>query len=121
MEKLYSICGINCAECDALIATKNNDEALKKSLAEKWSKDYGHQFKVEDINCIGCRIDGAHIGYCGMCEVRKCGFDKKVENCALCAVYPDCKTLNGFLSMAPGEGAEKIKKNLEEIKERGSL
>jgi hypothetical protein len=121
MEKITAICGLNCTECEAYIATKENDDAKRKDIAEKWSKLYQAFVAPESINCVGCGVEGAHIGYCGMCEIRKCGFDKKVENCALCKVYPDCKTLNGFLKMAPAEGAEKIKKNLEEIRKSKNL
>ena len=116
MDKLIAICGIKCGECDAFIATKNNDNDLRKKLADEWSKTYQHDFKSSDINCVGCKIEGQHIGYCGMCEVRKCGLSKEVENCGLCIEYPDCDTLNGFLKMAPDEGAQKIKANLERIK-----
>lgn len=116
MEKFTAVCGLNCAECEAYIATKNNDNILRKNLSEKWSKLYNHEFKTEDINCDGCIADGKHIGYCFICEVRKCGLSKKIKSCALCTVYPDCNTLNGFLKIVPEEGAKKIKSNLEFIK-----
>ncbi|HOV13908.1 MAG TPA: DUF3795 domain-containing protein [Spirochaetota bacterium] len=116
MNKLIAICGLNCEECEAFIATKNNDDNMRKKLATEWSKLYQHDFKFSDINCVGCKIEGQHIGYCGMCEVRKCGLSKNAKSCGLCSNYPDCDTLNGFLKMAPPEGAEKIKANLEKIK-----
>ena len=116
MDKLIAVCGINCGECEAYIATQNNDMGKKKEIAEKWSKMYNTTLAPESINCVGCKIDGDHIGYCSMCEVRKCGFSKNLDSCALCDEYPDCNTLNAFLKMAPEEGASKIKSNLEKIK-----
>ncbi len=116
MDKTIAVCGLNCSECEAYIATKNNDMQKKGEIAEKWSKIYNTSLLPENINCDGCRFDGQHIGYCSMCEVRKCGFSKNIENCGLCNEYPDCDTLNAFLKMAPEEGAQKIKNNLEKIK-----
>ena len=116
MNELIAVCGLNCGECEAFIATKNNDDVLRKKLANEWGKMYNYDFKIEDINCSGCKIEGQHIGYCGMCEVRKCGISKKVENCGLCSTYPDCDIINGFLKSAPEEGAKKIKGNLEKIR-----
>jgi hypothetical protein len=117
MNKLIAVCGINCEECEAYIATKNDDMEKRKELAEKWSKLYNTVLPPESINCVGCRVDGKHVGYCeGMCQVRKCGISKNIENCAMCNEYPGCNVLNEFLKMAPEEEASKIKSNLEKIK-----
>ncbi|MBN2546644.1 MAG: DUF3795 domain-containing protein [Spirochaetes bacterium] len=120
MEELIAQCGLNCAICEAFIATKNNDESKKIEIAENWNKIYNHKFSAEDINCVGCRMEGAHIGYCTKCEVRKCGISKNVENCAFCNDYPDCKTLNNFFKMIPQNGAEKLKETLDKIKNEKS-
>ena len=116
MDKLIAICGLNCKECEAYIATQNNDMRQKEEIAKKWSGLYSVSVSPEDINCVGCGIDGDHIGYCSICEVRKCGISNSIENCALCDSYPDCNTLNKFLKMAPEDGRKKIKDNLEKIK-----
>ena len=116
MEKFIAFCGLNCEECEAYIATKNNDIEKKKKLAEDWSKAYKTTILPEDINCDGCTFEGKHIGYCNMCNIRKCASSKNVKNCALCNEYPECNTLNDFLKMIPEEGSSKIKSNLEKIK-----
>jgi len=116
MNKLIAICGINCEKCEAFIAAKNSDTGKKTEIAEKWSKQFNMKITAEDINCTGCKIEGPHIGYCSMCEVRKCGISRKAENCALCNEYPACATLNNFFKMMPGSGSDKIKKTLDEIK-----
>lgn len=101
MPEMLAYCGIDCAGCPALIATRTSDEALRRKTAAEWSKSFGHDFKPEDINCTGCSSDGAHIGYCdSMCEIRKCARGRRLESCAACADY-GCATLAGFLAKAP--------------------
>lgn len=101
MEKMISYCGLVCSECPAFIATKNNDNAKRKEIAEQWSKQFGHPMKPEDINCEGCTPDtGKKVGYCFVCEIRKCGRERKVVNCAYCGDYA-CEKLEKFFQMAP--------------------
>jgi hypothetical protein len=112
MEKMIAYCGLTCSECPAYIATKKNDYESKVKLAQRWSKEYEHPFKPEDINCDGCLSrEGAHIGYCGICEVRKCGMDRAVVNCAYCTDY-GCEKLTKFHEMAPNAkaGLEEVRK-----------
>jgi hypothetical protein len=109
--KIVAYCGIVCTECPALIATKNNDDKKRKETAEMWSKAYGHEMKPEDINCTGCVSGkGKKLAYCAVCEVRKCGQEKKVVNCAYCNDYV-CETLGNFFQRAP-----QLKANLDEIR-----
>jgi hypothetical protein len=113
MSKMIAYCGIVCADCEAFIVTQQNDNAKRKELAATWSKRYGHEFKPEDINCDGClSLDSRHIGYCNVCEIRKCGMEKDVENCAYCAKYK-CETLGKMLEQAP-----KAKAMLAKIREK---
>jgi hypothetical protein len=63
----------------------------------------GHQLR-------GLKVQGAHIGHCGECEIRKCGLPRKVKNCALCSDYP-CETIGKFLANVPP-----AKANLEEVR-----
>jgi hypothetical protein len=86
---------------------------MRKAVADEWSKSFGHEVKPEDISCIGCvRRHGPHINYCNICEIRKCGLEKDVENCAYCVSYK-CDKLAKFHEQAP-----KAKDTLEEIKKR---
>ena len=101
MEKMVAYCGLVCSDCGAFIATKNDDDAKRKEIAEQWSKQFGHPMKPEDINCDGCLAEnGRLIGYCNICEVRKCGVERGVVNCAYCGDYA-CETLEKFFQMAP--------------------
>jgi len=56
MEKLVSCCGLDCAACDARIATINDDDVLRKATAEKWATMYNvPDMSPSMINCTGCR------------------------------------------------------------------
>jgi hypothetical protein len=111
MEKQIAYCGLICTDCNAYIATQNDDDAKRKEIAEDWSKQYNHSFKSEDINCVGCiPVEGKHVGQCVVCEVRKCGQEKGVINCAYCDDYA-CEVLGRYFEMAPV-----MKSNLEEVR-----
>lgn len=113
MEKMIAYCGLVCTDCDAFKATQNNDDNLRKQVAEKWTKEYNHPFKPEDINCDGCLPDTVKtIGHLNVCPIRKCGQEKGVKNCAYCEDYA-CEELNKYFKMAPV-----MKANLEEIRKR---
>jgi hypothetical protein len=113
VRSMIAFCGIDCGECKALIATQKNDPEMRKTIAAEWSKEFGHQVKPEDINCVGCVItDGPHISYCSVCEIRACGSKKNVENCAFCIEY-GCEKLAKFHERAP-----KAKARLEETRKK---
>ncbi len=103
-----AVCGLDCAACDAFIATKNNDDAMKAKIAAEWSKMNGADIKPEDITCEGCRTGSSVLGgYCGMCEIRKCAAEKKVSHCGLCKDYP-CESVSAVHKNAPA-AAENLK------------
>jgi hypothetical protein len=110
VEKQIAYCGIVCSDCRAYIATQKNDDKLRQVEAEQWTKMFNHPYKMEDINCNGCIGAGVRMGYCSMCEIRKCGSDKGVINCAYCAGYP-CAKLDVIYKHAP-----EVKKTLDAIK-----
>lgn len=111
MERMVAFCGLVCTDCKAFIATQENDDAKRRDVAEAWSKLFGREIKPEEINCDGCLSrDGRHIGYCNVCEIRKCGIEKGVKNCAYCVDY-NCEKLARFF-----EQALEAKNTLEEIR-----
>jgi hypothetical protein len=111
MAKQIAYCGLVCTDCGAYIATQHDEDKKRKEIAEEWTKNYHHDFKPEDINCMGCiPVTGKHVGQCGVCEVRKCGQEKQVINCAYCDDYA-CEVLGKYFEMAPV-----MKANLEEIR-----
>ncbi len=114
MEKMLAFCGLLCSECPAFIATQKDDNDERKKVAEMWSKEFNANLKPEDINCEGCLIDTENLfGHCKVCEIRKCGKEKKVENCAYCDEYI-CDKLTKFFKMAPDAKTtlDGVRKNL---------
>jgi hypothetical protein len=113
VEKMIAFCGLTCTECPAFIATQKNDNEERKKVAEMWSKEFKRDIKPEDINCDGCLIDSNNLfSYCKVCEIRKCGKEKRVENCADCDEYA-CEKLTDFFKMAPQSktALDEIRKN----------
>jgi hypothetical protein len=107
MQEMVAYCGIVCTECPAYKATRANDNKARAKIAEEWSKEYQHPFKAEDINCNGCLAVGdVHVGYCNVCEIRRCGSDRDVPNCAYCVDYP-CDKLSNF-HVRVGEAKAKL-------------
>jgi thiol-disulfide isomerase/thioredoxin len=111
--KMIAFWGINCADCPTFLATRDDDENKRKEVAEQWSKDYRRQIKPEDINCDGCLLEeGRLFTHCGVCEIRKCGQEKKIKNCAYCNEY-SCQNFKKFFVLVPYGKA-----NLKEIKNK---
>jgi hypothetical protein len=114
MDEMVAFCGLTCTSCPAFIATQNDDDEARREIAAKWSSEFGSDIRPEDINCDGCMVDdGRHIAYCGMCEIRKCGRERSVENCAYCPDY-GCEKIAGFLAKAEVARArlERIRRGL---------
>ena len=108
---MVSFCGLVCSECPAYIVTQEDNDEKRAGVAQMWSEQYGMEIKPSDINCDGCVSDSKRlIGHCHVCEIRICGKQKGVENCAHCDEYP-CATLVAFFKMAP-----RAKEQLDDIK-----
>ncbi len=113
MEKMIAFCGLICSDCPAFIATQKNDDEQRRKVAELWSMEE-HPLKAKDINCDGClTAKGRLIWFSKACDVRRCGFEKNVKNCAYCSEYP-CVKLDKPHSQAPEAKAtlDEIRKNL---------
>jgi len=67
-------------------------------------------FKLEEIYCDGCNVEGRHFSWCGNCEIRICCKEKQFANCAYCEDFI-CDKLNNSLEKDPS-----AKQNLEEIR-----
>jgi len=94
MEKYIAKCGLDCSSCAAFIATKNNDNELREKTAKEWTERYRAKgrnrppLEPEDINCLGCLSQTGPVYLnCLECEIRKCGFEKRIESCKACKDY----------------------------------
>jgi len=111
MNEMIAFCGLLCSECGAFLATRDDDNDKRAEVAKLWSKEFNKDFKPEDINCDGCLSEGGNLfNYCNVCEIRKCGREKGVMNCAYCDEY-SCEKLEKFFQMVPD-----AKERLDEIR-----
>ena len=110
MKQMIAFCGLDCEKCDAYIATKNDDQALRKKTAKLWSELNNAPILPEHINCEGCRVDGRKTVFCDqLCGIRQCALKHGVETCGACMEMKTCKTLAAVTSHNPD-----ILKNLSE-------
>ena len=109
MEKLISCCGLNCASCDARIATISNDDALRAQTAEKWKTQYNAtELTPKMINCSGCREAGVKFSHCNECEIRKCVHSNNFGTCADCDKLGNCSIVGNLHKFVP-EALENLK------------
>ena len=108
---MTACCGINCLECGAFLATRENDDEKRAEVAKLWSKQFNVEIKPADINCEGCLSDSPNIfSHCKVCEIRSCCKDKNITNCAFCDDYY-CEKLEMLFNMAPD-----VKHRLDELR-----
>ncbi len=115
MAKIQAYCGLDCSECEAYIATRDNDQAGLAATAEKWAKQFGgRNLGPEICICDGCttgkRMSTAHAETCAL---RLCASTRGVATCAHCDDY-GCEILQGFFTLAPvlKEKLEAIRKTI---------
>jgi hypothetical protein len=108
MEKVIACCGLNCATCDARIATLANDNELRAQTAEKWKVQFNAGITPEMINCTGCREEGVKFSHCSQCEIRNCVKSKGFATCADCDKLEGCVLLKNIHQYMP-EALENLK------------
>jgi hypothetical protein len=103
MDKMIAYCGLVCTDCQAFIATQANDRAALEQMAARAREQYNVPDATADsVMCDGCLADdGYKCGYCSECQIRACGVERGVLNCAYCADYA-CDKLEGFFGQATG-------------------
>jgi len=102
MEKIIACCGLDCAGCDARIATIADDNELRAKTVEKWKVEHNATGLVpEMINCTGCMEKGVKFSHCNECEIRKCAIAKNFKTCADCNQMENCKLLKNLHQYVP--------------------
>lgn len=92
MDKFIAYCGLDCEKCDAYLATKSNDNALREKVAKLWSEWNNADITPEMINCGGCRMDGVKTPYCDrLCQIRQCALNNKIDFCGNCEKVKACE------------------------------
>ena len=109
MKKYIAFCGLDCENCEARIATANNDDSLRRKVAEEWSRLNGVPITPEMINCAGCRIDGVKTPYCAsLCPIRQCALGRNVLTCGECGKADTCEKLAAITGNNP-DAAKNLK------------
>ncbi len=113
MNELIAFCGLDCAKCEARIATLNNDQQLREKVARKWSELNGITITPEMINCDGCRVPGRKTVFCdSLCPIKKCALEKHVETCGACPEMNECEKLK-MITAHSHEAVENLRKYIE--------
>ncbi|MFW9808292.1 MAG: DUF3795 domain-containing protein [Candidatus Thorarchaeota archaeon] len=108
-ESMIAYCGLDCAECPAYLAWKNDDDKLREKQAREWSSPE-YPLSAEDINCVGCKTDGEpKLKFCGSCCVKACASKRGEETCAHCDDY-GCDTLEEWLAQMGDEQRQRLEK-----------
>lgn len=93
-------CGILCEECEIYKATLKDDDALRETVARKFS-DEDYVLTKEEMNCLGCSGNNEKLfRFCNECEIRLCATEREINNCGECKDYP-CKKLTKPFEMDP--------------------
>ena len=100
---LIACCGLDCSQCEARLATINNDDTLREKVARQWAEwNHAPEIKTEDINCTGCRIAGCKTYYCSnLCKIRLCVHSRHYSTCIECPVHPSCSILGEIVQNNP--------------------
>lgn len=98
---MIAFCGLTCSKCPVYLATREDSDEKRIAVAASWSEQYKTGIKPEDINCDGCLSrSGRLFSHCHVCKIRKCGQEKKIENCAYCDEYP-CQKVRFVIDAVP--------------------
>jgi hypothetical protein len=101
MAEMIAFCGLDCHQCGAFLATRDDNDAQRREVAAIWSREHGSDLRAQDIDCEGCVSEGGVLfSHCDVCEIRRCGRERGIANCAFCSDYP-CTRLSEFLSLVP--------------------
>ena len=102
MKNMIAYCGLDCENCDAYLATVNNDQELRKKTAKLWAELNNAPIFPEHINCEGCRVDGVKTVFCdSMCGIRQCALKKDVKTCGDCSDLEKCSIISAILENNP--------------------
>lgn len=114
MSKIIAMCGLVCSDCVAFLATQEDDDKMRAKVVEAWSTDE-EPLELKDIDCDGCTVGGRLHKFCSVCEVRNCGLERSIKNCAYCDEYL-CEKLEKLLKSFRTVSGDEAKAKLEEIK-----
>jgi hypothetical protein len=104
-KKMIAFCGLDCATCPGLFASKRLSMQERQEVADRWAKEFNANLKAVDVDCVGCTArEGVHVAHCAVCEMRQCGLAKGLSTCADCPEFA-CAKLEGFFQTLPAAQA----------------
>lgn len=122
MKKMIACCGLDCAICEASVASRTNDNELRRITAQRWARQLDVPVEPDSINCDGCQqTSGSHLDFCAACAIRTCCLERGLETCAECGEYVCDRLQAGFeflsetLEMGPLSELE-AHKNLDALR-----
>ena len=102
MKNMIGCCGLDCEQCDAYLATINDDQKLREKTAKLWAELNNAPILPEHINCQGCRVEGVKTVFCkSLCGIRQCALKKGVATCGDCSHLESCPTVGAILENNP--------------------
>lgn len=102
MKAMIGYCGLDCARCDAYLATIHDDQALREKTAKAWAEANQAPILPEHINCEGCRVEGVKTVYCEhLCEVRQCARKHGAATCGDCPDLEQCQMVGEIFAQNP--------------------
>lgn len=102
MKSMIAYCGLNCENCDAYLATINNDQSLREKTAKLWAALNNAPILPEHIHCQGCRTEGVKTVFCeSMCAIRRCARERGAVTCGDCPLVESCQTVSAILKNDP--------------------
>jgi len=111
MKDNIAFCGLDCERCEARMATINDDDALRRKVAEEWSRLNGIEILPEMINCVGCRAEGVKTVYCqSLCPIRQCGLSRGYRTCGECGELETCDKVSKVI-MNNRDALDNLRKN----------
>ena len=101
-DRIIAYCGIVCSDCSAYTATQAGDQEALKQVVKQWKSQYDiPNLTVSMVLCDGCLTgEGRRCYHCADCEIRACGVERGVVNCAHCPDYA-CERLTKFFDFVP--------------------
>ena len=98
MKDFIAYCGLDCETCEARIATVNNDEELRRKVADSWSRLNGVEITPDMIHCSGCRMPGVKTPYSdSLCPIRQCAVKMGCETCGSCCKMASCEKVGKII------------------------
>ena len=102
MDRMIAYCGLACADCKAYQATMANDPEAAERVAAEWRVEYhSPSITSEGVWCDGCLTEGRKCFHCAECDIRACGVEHNVANCAHCDEYESCDKMQRFGDFVP--------------------